>query len=346
MASARALLVCSLAVLAGVVADAAEISPCDVNPFRGTIEEDGEILGTIFVSVGAGFPKAARHEVRSGVCSTFMVVNGTVLGLEPVAVVNAEGTVHTLMTVEVRRSWKATAEGVQHVRLVENLWQPYDDPLNYPLFAEGDECLLYLVPDSYEELVAYPSLAIRDSVILGLWGVTQQISREDVFALVDSCTADRSLGSLVCRADLIIEGNVESSWEDWSGLLSESRTACSVTLDELEVHKGSFPDSLFTLVNVRGYSGWNSWPTFDDGERVVLFLEDDRMATHRLVGGWQGKWHWDDAGTFRIGRRSAHARFGVVSLDAPLRPSRAPVREFSRLQLEEALARAAHTLSN
>ena len=323
----------------------AALSVCDVNAFHSTIEENGEIV-MVFASPVAGSPDAARHEVRGGVCSSLAVALGTVIGLEPVAVVGTDEAVHGLMTIEVHQSWKAELPGVQRVRLLENPQPSPDDRPDYPPFAEGDECVLYLVPDSFNELVAYPSLAIRDSVILGLWGVPQQISRDDVFALVDSCVADRSLDSLARRADLIIEGNVESSWEDWSSLLSQNRTACSVTLDELRVHKGSFPDSLFKLVNVRGYRGWNSWPTFDDGERAILFLEDDRRATHKLVGGWQGKWQLDSDGIFAIGARSLSARYGLVSLNAEVRPSPAPSRGFSRSELEAVLERSDHTLSN
>lgn len=320
----RFVLMCLLVAETVAAGALSEPSVCDVVPFQRTIEE------------------VARHEVRSGVCSTFMVVSGTVLGLEPIAVVNTEVSLHTLMSVEVHQSWKARLEGVQRVRLAEDLREPAGHRPDYPPFAAGDECVLYLVRDSLEELVAYPSLAIRDSVILGFWGVPQQVSRDDVFALVDSCAADRSLDSMARRADLIIEGDVESSWEDWGG---QNRTACSVTLARLSVHKGSFADNLFNLISVHGRKGWNSWPTFDEGERVLLFLEDDAVATHTLVGGWQGKWQLEDEDVFRVATRSAHGRFGVVSQDAPVRASAAPLRAFSRSQLGEAL-RAVHTLSN
>jgi hypothetical protein len=273
-----------------------------------------------------------------------MVIGGTVLGLTPVAVADTEDSTHTLVSVEVQRSWKAHVDGVQRVRLMEDLSRPPRGRPSYASFTAGDECLLYVVRDSLNELMGAPtSLAIRDSVILGLWGIPQQISRDGVLALVDSCVADGSLDSMARRADLIVEGDVESSWEDWRG---QERAACSVTLMRLSVHKGSCADSLFTLINVRGSRDLSYWPTFELGERVLLFLEDDPAAVHKFIGGWQGKWQLVDEGVFAIGARSRRGSFGVVSPDAPVRASLAPDRTFSRLQLEEALLRAVHTLSN
>jgi hypothetical protein len=44
--------------------------------------------------------------------------------------------------------------------------------------------------------------------------------------------------------------------------------------------------SLFELVNVRGHRGWNSWPSFEEDERVVLFLGAGGFAAEtRTLGG-------------------------------------------------------------
>ncbi len=335
--------VLSVLMVCTVVSVASSI--CEVDPFQKSVELDGRSV-VVFGHSFAGSPEAARHEVRTGVCATFMVIGGIVLELAPVAVANTEDSTHTLLSVDVSRSWKAQLEGVQRIRLMEDFHEPSREHPRYPPLEEGDECLLYLVRDSFGELMAYPSLAIRDSVILGLWGVPQQISRDAVFALVDSCVADRSLDSMAARADLIIEGDVESSWEDWLGRLGLNRTACVANLTKLSVHKGSFPDSLLKLINVRGRRGWNAWPSFESGERVLLFLERDTMDRYELIGGWQGKWQLAADGVFHIGARSSPSSFGIVSLNEPVRPSVAPARTLSRSELAEALSDAVHTLSN
>ncbi len=316
---------------------------CNRDPFTRRIETGGQTV-VIHGSPVAGSPSAARHQVLSGVCGAYLVIRGTVSELTPVRVLNTDGDTHTLITIEVAQSWKADAAGCLSVRLLDDLAEPFRGRPDYAPFAVGDECLMYLDRDSQGDLLGSPaSLVLRDSEILGLWGVVEEIPKASVFALVDSCAAARGLESMVRIADLVVEGNVESSWEDWLG---SGRTACSVRLTDLVVHKGSMSEAAFELRNKRGGSGWAGWPVFHDGDRVLLFLQGDAVTDYRLIGDWQGKWQLRDGDMFHVGSRAVPRSLGIVSADETVRASPAPARAFSRSQLVEALLKGNDTQSD
>ena len=313
---------------------------CNADPFTRRTEIGGQAV-VIHGSPVAGSLSAARHQVLSGVCSAYLVIRGTVSESTPVRVLNTDGNTHTLITIEVAQSWKANATGCLRARLVDDLAEPFSGRPLYAPFAVGDECLMYLDRDSQGELLGSPSsVVLRDSMILGMWGVIEEIPKASVFALVDSCAAARGLESMARIADLVVEGNVESSWEDWLG---SGRTACSVRLTDLVVHKGSMVEAAFELRNDRGGAGWAGWPVFHDGDRVLLFLQGDAVADYRLIGGWQGKWQLRDGDMFHVGSRAAPRSIGIVSADETVRASPAPARSFSRSRLEEALLKGNDT---
>ena len=333
MASKRHLLgvLLSLSVTMAVVLEA--LALCS---FTEVVERDGNVL-TVSGSRVEGSPSSAREQVIGGICGAFLVLRGTVLELAPVAVCDAEETIHTVMSVEVIRSWKAEAAGTQRVRLREDIADSSRSRPSYAPFSIGDECLLFVDRDSIGEFIVSPvSLAIQGSAVLGSRGVAQQISKELAFALVDSCVAEGTTSSMVRLADLIVEGDVELSSEDWLGL---ERCACSVRLVNLTVHKGVLADDVFELTNLRGSRGWVSWPKFEVGQRVLLFLGDDSVATHKLIGGWLGQWCLSEGDTFHLGRGAAPWRIGTVPLDEAMRADLAPARTMSRRQLAAALRR-------
>ena len=320
------------------------VSPCDVNPLSKTVERDGHDTVTQGAT-GVGSPATARQSVRGGVCGALSVIHGTVTGLEPVRATGGVDTLQTLLGVAVARSWKTTLEGEQEVRLREDLMtEPRQRP-RYAPFEMGDECLLYLLSDSFGELVALPSsLVLRDSLILGMWALKQQIAREEVFALVDSCAADCSLAAMVRKADLVIEGDVLVAWEDWLG---RGENACLVELGNVDVHKGTLAGDEFELSNKRGFDGWCLWPAFGEGERVLLFLvESEAIRGYVPVAGWQGKWTLGEDGSFHIGTLSSHDRREGTDPREVKRASPSPDRILTRQELARALEESHDTLPN
>jgi len=272
-----------------------------------------------------------------GVCTSFAVLRGEIVDISRVAVLDTDESVHTLVSVDVARSWKADISGVPRVRLLEDIADTTLARRRYAPFEIGEDCLLYIMRDSRDEMVASPtSLALRDSVVLGLRGYPENISVEEALAFVDVCADERSPAPMIGRADVIVEGDVVSSWEGWE---TRERTAASVELANLVVHKGELPVGGFELVNMRRYRGSTTWPRFEPSERVLLFLVEDDVSTYKLIGGWQGAWRFEDDGAFHIGSMALIDRYGIgfVPADQTDRADLLPDRILTRDQLMEAL---------
>ena len=323
-----------LALLSAPPATCRSPSPCEVNPNTKTITKDGRTY-SFHANIPAGMPQSARHSVRLGVCGSYLVVSGVVLELAPVEVIGYQERVHTIMGIDAARGWKGEAVGHLRVRLQQDLSDQLSDDLRCARFEPGDECLLFLDRDRRNELVARSSsLAFKDAAILGWRGVRQEVPRDTVFALVDTCAADRRGAVLARRADLIIEGDVDSCWEgDW---LSPTDPACMLTLVNLRIHKGAFADSIFRLTGRPGI-GCASWPKFWTGGRVLLFLQESEAVPYDLVAGWEGMWQLEDDARFHVGTPVLVWRSGFVPPDASIRASQAPDRSMSRIELEAML---------
>lgn len=322
-------------------------SVCEHDPYTKVTERDGRTAITTGTP-GPGDPTLPLHIVRGGSCSAYSVYLGAVAGVSVVpAIYGGRRVEDVLLTIAVERAWKADRADTQRVRL---LWDHDDPPRGGPLYASfalGDTCLVFVSSDSLGEMVAAPtSFVFRDSATLGMFDRSYPMTKDGAIAMVDSCAAERTLAWMCTNADLVVEGDVEALDQRWPSIDPTDHIAWSVRLSDLAVHKGSLAEDVFELVHVHGHKNWPHWPKLEVGQRVLFFLQNDPVATHRLIGGWQGAWLLSGDGSFHIGMSRHRGRLGAVSPDAAVRPSSVQERRFTRSELAEAFSGVGDTLSN
>lgn len=105
----------------------------------------------------------------------------------------------------------------------------------------------------------------------------------------------KTFDDLVTEADLVLEGTVGEKRSEWAE--DRSTIYTFITLFELEVIDGTYPESSFTLRmdggeveeggRMKGLKVSDT-PEFEVGERVILFVENNTSEICPLVGWGQG----------------------------------------------------------